>query len=107
MPRVIIKNVPVHGDPAIAKQELMQNLKCSDDIDSIEIIFLQNNQSVQDAEVHLEKNEDKQYLIVQDAEVQLEKNEDKQYLIENSPLEYCFNGDPIPVELNIVESCKK
>ena len=89
MPRVIIKNVPVHRDPAIAKEELLQNLNCSDDIVPTRINFLHNN------------------LSVQDAEVQLKTIEDKQYLIENSPLEYCFNGDPIPVELNIVESCKK
>ena len=87
---VIFRNVPIYGSPAIAKQDLLQNLKCSDNIDPIEIIFLQNNQSVQDAEV------------------QLKTIEDKQYLIENSPLEYCFNGDPATiVKLNIVESYKK
>lgn len=89
MPCVIFQKVPIHGSPEIAKKELIQNLELCNDILPINIEFLQNN------------------LSVQDAKVELGTIKDKQELIKNSPFEYYFNGDPIPVKLYIVESYKK
>jgi len=86
---VIIENVPVHRTPADAINDLINNLDICNNILPIRIRFLQNN------------------LSVQDAEVELGTINEKEELIKYCPFEYYFNGDPIPIEINIVESNKK
>ena len=93
MPCVIFQKVPIHKDSAVAEEDLRTNLNLCCDIHDVQIRFLQNTQTVQDN------------LTVQDAEVHLEKNEDKQYLIENSPWNFCIN-DCI-VYLNVIDSYEK